>query len=51
VRAIGLHSGGAIRASLGLASNVTDIERFVEFASQFIDLRQIPDDLPPRTVC
>jgi molybdenum cofactor sulfurtransferase len=51
VRAIGLPSGGAIRASLGLASNLADIERFTEFATEFVDLTHVPDDLPPRTVC
>jgi molybdenum cofactor sulfurtransferase len=51
VRAIGLHSGGAIRASLGLASNFKDLLRFHEFAHEFIDLRSVPDDLPPRSTC
>jgi molybdenum cofactor sulfurtransferase len=51
VRAIGLPSGGAIRASLGLASNFDDLLRFQAFAEQFIDLRSVPDDLPPRSTC
>ena len=51
VRAIGLPSGGAVRASLGLASNRADIHRFGEFAQEFVDLGAVPDDLPPRTVC
>ena len=51
VHAIGLPSGGAVRASLGLASNRTDIHRFAEFAQEFVDLGAVPDDLPPRTVC
>ena len=51
VRAIGLPSGGAIRASLGLASNRADLARFGEFAQEFVDLGAVPDDLPPRTVC
>ena len=37
VEAIGLPSGGAIRASLGLASNRADIERFAAFARGFVD--------------
>ena len=51
VRAIGLPSGGAIRASLGLASNFADLRRFQQFAAEFIDLRIVPDDLPPRKTC
>ena len=51
VRAIGLPSGGAVRASLGLASNAADIDRFAAFATEFVDLAGIPDDLPPRTGC
>jgi molybdenum cofactor sulfurtransferase len=51
LRLIGLPSGGAIRASLGLASNRADIERFGEFAREFVDLAGVPRDLPPRTGC
>ena len=51
VAALGLHSGGAIRASLGLASNLADLDRFLDFAAEFIDLRNVPDDLPPRESC
>ena len=51
VEAIGLPSGGAVRASLGLASNRADVERFAAFAQEFVDLRDVPDDLPARTVC
>jgi selenocysteine lyase/cysteine desulfurase len=51
VRAIGLPSGGAVRASPGLASNFADVYRFMLFAAEFIDLRDVPDDLPPRTTC
>lgn len=51
VRAIGLPSGGAVRASLGLASNFADIHRFAAFADEFVDLAAVPDDLPPRTGC
>jgi molybdenum cofactor sulfurtransferase len=48
---IGLPSGGAIRASFGLASNVADLHRFRDFADHFVDLTDLPDDLPPRTAC
>ena len=51
VDAIGLPSGGAVRASLGLASNFADIDRFDAFAREFVDLAAVPDDLPPRAVC
>ncbi len=51
VRAIGLPSGGAIRASLGLATNFADIHRFTRFAAEFVDLAGVPDDLPPRIAC
>src|SRR6266496_1192570 len=51
VEAIGLPSGGAVRASLGLASNFADIHRFSAFASEFIDFTNVPDDLPPRSGC
>ncbi len=51
ILAIGLPSGGAVRASLGLASNFADIERFSTFAREFVDLSAAPDDLPARTGC
>ena len=51
VRAIGLPSGGAIRASLGIASNFADLYRFKAFAREFIDLTAVPCDLPARTAC
>jgi molybdenum cofactor sulfurtransferase len=51
VRAIGLPSGGAIRASLGLASNFPDMHRFMQFAREFVDLSDVPAELPPRIAC
>ncbi|MGZ4354028.1 MAG: aminotransferase class V-fold PLP-dependent enzyme, partial [Gaiellaceae bacterium] len=51
VAAIGLPSGGAVRASLGLASNFADLRRFAAFAAEFADLAHVPDDLPARTGC
>jgi selenocysteine lyase/cysteine desulfurase len=51
VRALGLHTGGAIRASLGIASNLADVQRFLEFAAEFVDLAGTPDDLPERRAC
>ena len=51
VREIGLPSDGAIRASLGLVSNFADVYRFMQFASLFVDLDDVPDDLPARVAC
>jgi molybdenum cofactor sulfurtransferase len=51
VENIGLPSGGAIRASLGLVSNFSDVQRFMTFASRFTDLAEVPTDLPPRVGC
>jgi selenocysteine lyase/cysteine desulfurase len=51
VRAIGLPSGGAVRASLGVATNRADVERFAAFAREFVDLETVPADLPERTGC
>ena len=51
VTAIGLPSGGAVRASLGIASTFSDPYRFKLFAEEFVDLAAVPDDLPRRTVC
>jgi molybdenum cofactor sulfurtransferase len=51
LRTIGLHSGGAIRASLGIASNFADVLRFADFAQEFVDLVEVPADLPPRHAC
>ena len=51
VRAIGLPSGGAVRASLGLATNFNDLRGFMHFAADFADLADVPGDLPPRIAC
>ena len=51
VEAIGLPSGGAIRASLGLVSNLHDLQRFMTFAARFTDLGDVPTDLPARVAC
>jgi selenocysteine lyase/cysteine desulfurase len=48
---IGLPTGGAVRASLGIASSSQDVQRFFAFASEFIDLADTPHDLPPRVAC
>ncbi|WP_308169922.1 aminotransferase class V-fold PLP-dependent enzyme [Acrocarpospora catenulata] len=52
LHALGLPSGGAIRVSLGLASNLTDIDRFLDFATTTY-LNREPDyaGLAPRLRC
>ncbi len=51
VETLGLPSGGAVRASLGLVSNFADVQRFLAFADEFVDLATVPGDLPPRVGC
>ena len=48
---IGMPTGGAVRASLGLATNFADVYRFMAFATEFGDLTDVPADLPPRLAC
>jgi molybdenum cofactor sulfurtransferase len=48
---LGMPSGGAVRASLGLATNFADVYRFMSFATEFRDLTDVPADLPPRVAC
>jgi molybdenum cofactor sulfurtransferase len=47
----GMPSGGAVRVSLGVASNFADVHRFMTFATEFRDLTGVPGDLPPRLGC
>ena len=48
---LGMPTGGAVRVSLGLATNFADVHRFVEFAAEFRDITEVPADLPPRLAC
>ena len=48
---IGLPSAGAVRVSLGIASNFADVYRFMDFASAFVDLPGVDADLPDRVGC
>jgi selenocysteine lyase/cysteine desulfurase len=49
---LGLPSGGAIRVSLGLASNVADVERFLTFVERTYRNRfPATHDLSPRLRC
>jgi selenocysteine lyase/cysteine desulfurase len=53
IRAMGLPTGGAVRVSLGLATNFADVYRFLEFARTFLDVTEaeLPADMPPRLTC
>jgi selenocysteine lyase/cysteine desulfurase len=49
---LGLHSAGALRASVGLASTVDDVERFVAFVEMtYTDRVADTNGLPPRRGC
>lgn len=50
--ALGLPSGGAVRVSLGLASNLADVEAFIDFvADNYRDRRPDYTGLSPRLRC
>jgi len=51
LRRIGMPTGGAVRVSLGIATNVPDLRRFMAFASEFVDRQGVTPDLPPRLAC
>jgi selenocysteine lyase/cysteine desulfurase len=51
IRLVGMPTGGAVRVSLGLATNFADVYRFMSFATEFRDLTEVPADLPPRLAC
>ena len=48
IRLVGMPTGGAVRVSLGLATNFADVHRFMDFATEFRDVTEVPADLPPR---
>jgi selenocysteine lyase/cysteine desulfurase len=49
---IGMPSGGAVRVSLGLVSNLADVERFLDFAEQtYRDAEPGRSGLAPRLRC
>jgi selenocysteine lyase/cysteine desulfurase len=51
-RLLGLPTPGALRASMGLASNLDDVERFLSFVqTTYQDRMASTDDLPPRRGC
>jgi selenocysteine lyase/cysteine desulfurase len=51
VDATGLQSGGAVRVSVGVATNFSDLYRFMRFASEFRDRTALETGLPPRVRC
>ena len=51
IRLVGMPTGGAVRVSLGLATNFADVYRFMRFATDFLGLVDVPDGLPPRQSC
>jgi selenocysteine lyase/cysteine desulfurase len=52
IRQVGMPTGGAVRLSVGLATNFADVYRFMRFATEFLGLADIPKDgLPPRLAC
>ena len=38
IRLVGMPTGGAVRVSLGLATNFADVYRFMRFATEFRDV-------------
>lgn len=48
---LGMQSGGAVRVSLGLATNFADVYRFMQFADTFLDSVPTESDLQPRVHC
>jgi len=48
---LGMQSGGAVRVSLGLATNFADVYRFMQFAETFLDNISTESNLQPRVHC
>jgi selenocysteine lyase/cysteine desulfurase len=49
---IGLPTGGAVRVSLGIASNRADLDRFLDFVERtYRDRPAVTEGLPPRLRC
>ncbi len=51
VAEVGLPTGGAIRVSLGIASNFPDVQRFIDFVGTYRNRPCDGHDLPPREQC
>jgi molybdenum cofactor sulfurtransferase len=48
---VGMPTGGAVRVSLGLVTNFSDVYRFMGFATRFLGVTDVPCDLPQRMGC
>ena len=48
---VGMQSGGAVRISLGLATNFADVYRCLQFAQTFVDTFPMEHELPRRLGC
>src|SRR5712692_7064377 len=48
---LGMQSGGAVRVSLGLATNFSDVYRLMQFAETFLDTFPTETNLEPRLHC
>jgi molybdenum cofactor sulfurtransferase len=48
---LGMQSGGAVRVSLGLATNFADVYHFMQFAEIFLDTYSTESNLLPRVHC
>ncbi len=48
---LGMQSGGAVRVSLGIATNFADVYRFMQFAETFLDTFSTESNLQPRVHC
>jgi molybdenum cofactor sulfurtransferase len=48
---LGMQSGGAVRVSLGLATNFADVYHFTRFAQTFLDTIPTETNLAPRMHC
>jgi selenocysteine lyase/cysteine desulfurase len=51
VEGVGMQTGGAVRASLGLATTFGDVYRFMRFATAFRDRPLDVEPLPDRVSC
>lgn len=50
IRIIGMPAG-ATRVSLGRANNFADVYPSLESANAFVDVTEVPTNLPPRLGC
>ncbi len=48
---LGMQSGGAVRVSLGIATNFADVYHLIQFAQTFLDTVPAETNLAPRVHC